>query len=108
MLTADQVLSVTQESQGPQDKPDPDSTDETNDHTSFWVKDIGYFKPIVNANKDIIVKNCDMIYQNVFFFTNWVWVKATTVDPELICQNLDFCLLDQTDKWYTEELSYIQ
>ena len=72
------------------------------------MKDIDYFDPQVNVTEDVIVKDWDMIYWNIFFFTNWVWVKAITVEPSLVCQNLDFCLLDQADKWYTEELSHIQ
>ena len=72
------------------------------------MKDIDYFNSQVNTTEDVIVKDWDMIYWNVFSFTNWVWVKAITVESSLICQNLDFCLLSQADKWYTEELLHIQ
>ncbi|KAA6411169.1 MAG: hypothetical protein FRX48_05481 [Lasallia pustulata] len=75
---------------------------------TFRAKDIGYFEPQANSTEDVIVKDRDMVYQNVFSFTNRVRVKATTVEPSLLRQNLNSCLLGQADKWYTEELSHIQ
>ena len=80
----------------------------TNGHNTFRAKDIGYFDPQANTNEDVVVKDRDMIYRNVFSFTNRVRVKTTTVEPGLVCQNLNSCLLGQVDKWYTEELSHIQ
>ena len=59
----------------------------------FWVKDIDYFDSQVNITENVIVKDWDMIYWNIFSFINWVWVKAITVESGLVCQNLNFCLL---------------
>ncbi|KZF20662.1 hypothetical protein L228DRAFT_269959 [Xylona heveae TC161] len=72
----------------------------------FCSKDIDYFNPGEGQNVEVCDK--DQVYQNIFSFTNYLRVKATTMDPALIYQNLDTCLLGKADKWYTEELSYIQ
>ena len=72
----------------------------------FRPKDIGYFDP----NPDIMpvdVKDTYNIYYNVFSFTNRLRVKETTIDPALLRQHLDTCLLGTADTWYTNELSYI-
>lgn len=74
----------------------------------FRPRDIGYFDPSSDLKEDVTIKDKDQVYRNVFSFTNRVRVKATTMDPALIRNNLDTCLLGRAKTWYTEELSHIQ
>ena len=108
-LAAQKSAACEQSSAKPWEEQGSSSESEgVNEHITFQAKDIDYFDPQVNATEKVIVKDWNIIYWNIFSFTNWVWVKAITVEPSLVCQNLNFCLLDQADKWYTEELSHIQ
>ena len=55
---------------GPPGEPGATGGGGSNGPTTFQAKDIGYFEPQANSSKDVIVKDRDMIYRNVFSFTN--------------------------------------
>ena len=71
----------------------------------FRARDIGYFDPA--PGPAIEVKDNHNIYHNVFSFTNRLRVKATTMDPTVLQQNLDSCLLGAAENWYTNELAHL-
>ena len=71
----------------------------------FRARDIGYFDPA--PGPAIEVKDNHNIYHNVFSFTNRLRVKATTMDPTVLRQNLDSCLLGAAENWYTNELAHL-
>ena len=46
-------------------------------------------------------------YHNIFSFTNRVRVKATTMDPAALRQNLNACLLGAAEHWYINKLAHL-
>ncbi len=72
----------------------------------FRPRDIGYFDPDPQA-APVEVKETHNIYHNVFSFTNRLRVKATTMDPATLRQNIESCLLGAADDWYTNQLTHI-
>ena len=70
----------------------------------FNPKLVGYFDP--NPDKPPVeAKDGTNTYHNVFSFTARLRVKETSMDKLYLTQNLDACLLDKADSWYTTELS---
>ena len=73
---------------------------------SFQAQDIDYFD--LNSDIDSVkVNNNKQIYHNVFVFMNQIWIKTTIMNAVILQKNLKLCLLNKTDCWYTEELSYL-
>lgn len=72
----------------------------------FRPRDIGYFDPDPQA-APVEVKETHNVYHNVFSFTNRLRVKATTMDPIMLRQNVESCLLGAADDWYTNQLTHI-
>lgn len=95
-------LSDSLSSSGSADLNDNNSGEACN----FRAKNVGMFDS--NLNVDAVkVKDDRQIYHNVFSFINQVHVKATTMKPALLQQNLKSCLLEKADRWYTEELAHL-
>ena len=84
-----------------------DSADsKTEGNSVFRPWDIDYF----DSNSDVEsveVKENHQIYHNVFSFINCLQVKALTMNTALLRQNLNFCLLEKADIWYTEKLTHL-
>ena len=107
-----QALAISRQQQGPEGNGSPNSNGNANGGnaptaakpTHFNPKLVGYFDP--NPDKPAVeVKDGTNTYHNVFSFTARLKVKETSMDKAYLCQNLDACLLDKADSWYTNELS---
>ena len=106
ILTAHQsnANSESSDSSESQKKSDQDKFDEQELKSTFWSRNVDYFNS--NFNTDFIkIHDNKQIYHNVFFFMNWVWVRTTLID--ILAENLEFCLLNKTDWWYTEKLEHL-
>jgi len=105
VLTQQQASS---ESSNPLSSSEPASLKGNNSGKTrnFCAKNVGMFDSNLNVNA-VEVKDDRQIYHNVFSFINQVHVKATTMKPALLQQNLKSCLLEKTDRWYTEELTHL-
>ncbi len=92
---------------GPPGPPGADGNGNGNGNTkAFRPRDIGLFDP--NPDLDPVeVKDEKQVYHNVFSFTNRLRVKASTMDPAVLRQNVESCLLGKADRWYTQELAHI-
>ena len=73
---------------------------------SFRARDVGYFDPNPDV-EPVEVKETHQVYHNVFSFTNRVKARAVTMDATLLRNNLLSCLIGESERWYTEELSPI-
>lgn len=71
----------------------------------FRLRDVGYFDPA--PGPAVEVKDNQNVYHNVFSCTTRLRVKATTMRTSLLRQNLDSCLLDAAENWYTNELAHL-
>ena len=78
-------------------------------HTTFKAKDIG-FSHLDNDADLIETKEGKTIYYNIFSLTERLRVKKSLLDDNAnasasLAHNLEQCLLDEVDRWYTSELS---
>ena len=74
--------------------------------TSIKSWDISKFNP--NPDLELTeIKDGQQIYHNVFAFTNRLHVKAMTMNPALLRNNLDVCLMSQADIWYFIKLNHL-
>ena len=101
------ITAVTQSSPGPQEAGGHDhQAPRQEKSTAFRPRDIGYF----DSNPQlppVDVKDSHNIYHNVFSFTNRLRVKVASMDPAVLRQNIESCLLGAADDWYTNQLNHV-
>ena len=68
-----------------------------------------YISLLIRSDKvpPVEVKDSHNIYHNVFSFTNRLHVKAASMDPAILQQDIESCLLGVADDWYTNQLSHV-
>ncbi|KAL8716211.1 MAG: hypothetical protein Q9220_000116 [cf. Caloplaca sp. 1 TL-2023] len=77
----------------------------TLNHDRFGARDLGYFDPDDNASKPVESQEGKTVYHNVCSFTSRLRVKAAGDEATTVAKNLDQCLLDKAEGWFTEEIS---
>ena len=64
--------------------------------SAFRLRDIEYFD-LNSLVSSVEVKDSHNIYHNVFSFINRLQVKAASIDPAVLRQNIELCLLGAAD-----------
>ena len=72
---------------------------------SAWnTAEIGYFEPDNSDQKHVVTKEGIRYFRNVYAFVGYLRNLTTFISPEVIRDNLHFCLRNEALSWFATEL----